>query len=58
MKFSSGDSAYDTILISNAARIAYAGSYAECSNSNIWIYILSILCVVEALIIAAIKVRL
>jgi ABC-type Zn uptake system ZnuABC Zn-binding protein ZnuA len=58
VRFSSGDSAYDTMLISNAARIAYAGGYAECSRDSVWIYILSVLCVVEALIIAVIKVRL
>ncbi|WP_456330087.1 metal ABC transporter solute-binding protein, Zn/Mn family [Archaeoglobus sp.] len=57
VKFSSGDVAYDTMLISNAARIAYATSHSECSSDSMWIYVLSVLCIVEALIIAVIKVR-
>lgn len=57
VKFSSGATAYDTMLISNAARIAYATSHSECSRDNFWIYVLSALCITEALIIAVIKVR-
>lgn len=57
VKFSSGDVAYDTMLISNAARIAYASGFSKSSGENIWTYILLAICIIEALIIAAIKVR-
>ncbi len=56
VKFSSGDIAYDSMLISNAARIAYASG--ECEGSNgLLIYMLSALAVLEALLIAFLLVR-
>lgn len=58
VKFSQGDSAYDTTLISNAARIAYSSERFEfsCETSQL-LYILAILCVLEALVIAHLMVR-
>lgn len=58
VKFSQGDSAYDTMLISNAAKIAYSSESFEfsCGTSQL-LYILAILCVLEALLIAHLMVR-
>ena len=54
VKFASGDLAYDTQLISNAARIAYAPK--PCTSSDWAVYLLGSLCVFEALLIFVIKV--
>uniref|UniRef100_A0A7C3YG62 Zinc ABC transporter substrate-binding protein n=1 Tax=Geoglobus ahangari TaxID=113653 RepID=A0A7C3YG62_9EURY len=55
VKFASGDIAYDTQLLSNAARIAYATRPCNCSDFAV--YILGTLCVLEAALIFIIKVR-
>jgi len=55
VKFSQGDSAYDTMLISNAARIAYSSSEST-SESKTLLYLLGILSVIEALIIVYLRV--
>ena len=55
VKFASGDIAYDTQLISNAARIAYATR--PCNCSDLAVYVLGTLCVLEAVLIFVIKVK-
>nr|WP_230972413.1 zinc ABC transporter substrate-binding protein [Archaeoglobus neptunius] len=57
VKFSQGDAAYDTVLISNAARIAYTQNCGECGENSFWIYILAVLCVFEALLVAVVRLR-
>jgi len=61
VKFSQGDTAYDTMLISNAARIAYAessGKGVSGKGDEGWmVYALAIFSVIEALIIALLVVR-
>ncbi len=56
VKFSVGDTAYDVLVISNAARIAYAAGECE-SNDRTLLYLLSTLTVFEALLIALLMVR-
>ncbi len=55
LKFASGDVDYDTMIISNAARIAY--SSPQCRGESGSVYILSILCVAEAAIIFIMRLR-
>ncbi len=56
VKFSQGDSAYDTMIISNAARIAYSSGSCERSDHAL-LYILATLCVLEAILIVYLRVR-
>ncbi len=56
VKFSSGDVSYDTMLISNAARIAYSSHACKGSDRNA-IYILSILCVFEGALIFVMRLK-
>ena len=56
VKFSAGDTAYDVLVISNAARIAYAGGACESNNRGV-VYLLSAVAVLEALLIAFGMVR-
>lgn len=55
VKFSQGDYAYDTILISNAARIAYSESCS--SNESQMVYLIAMFAAIEALVIALLVVR-
>ncbi len=56
VKFSVGDTAYDVLVISNAARIAYAAGECE-GGSRVLVYLLSAVAVLEALLIAFVMVR-
>lgn len=56
VKFSQGDTAYDIMLISNAASIVYSESCVN-NNKSQMVYALAVFSVIEALIIALLVVR-
>jgi zinc/manganese transport system substrate-binding protein len=51
VKFSMGDSDYPTLLISNAARIAYSTRYVNDGYDNLTLYALAGLCLIESAIL-------
>ncbi len=57
VKFSSGDISYEVLILANAARIAYAPKISENKGNTMYLYITSILCLLEAGIILFMKVR-
>ncbi len=57
VKFSSGDVSYEVLILTNAARIAYAPRMSEGGGNPIYLYITSILCLLEAGIILFTRVK-